>query len=306
MTLYNKILLGPSSFAEMNQAPLQKILAEGYEVIENPVKRKLTKPELFELLTEGVVGLIAGLEPLDSEVIEKSHLKVISRCGSGVSNVDLHAAEKKGVKVFSTPNGPTIAVAELALASLLALLRKLPQMNQDLHEKTWNKQMGTQLRGKKAAVIGFGRIGQAVANMLLSFGVEVITVDPFKQCTANSEIKFMDLKSALPLVDIVTLHCAGEKVLIGEEELKLMKPASYLLNAARGSLVDEQALIRALENGRIVGAWFDTFWEEPYYGLLCKYPQVILTPHVGSYTLEGRLTMEMDAVDNLLKGLSAC
>ena len=171
-----KVLLGPSTFAAIDRAPLDKLVQQGYEVIENPFKRKLTKSEVLELLSDDVIGLIAGLEPLDREVMEKTNLKVISRCGSGMSNVDMEAAEELNIKVFSTPFGPTAAVVELTLGILLSMLRMVPQMDRDLHNGKWNKRIGQQLSGKTIAIIGFGRIGQGLAQALQPFNVRVLTI----------------------------------------------------------------------------------------------------------------------------------
>jgi D-3-phosphoglycerate dehydrogenase len=142
----NKILIGPSSFAAVDHAPMSRLTESGCSVIVNPYKRKLTKDELITLLSEGVTGLIAGLEPLDGDVLGRSSLKVISRCGSGMSNVDTVAAGKLGIKVFSTPFGPTNAVAELTIACLLALLREIPQITNSMHMRKWDKKTGSELR----------------------------------------------------------------------------------------------------------------------------------------------------------------
>lgn len=299
--MQNRVLIGPSTFAALDPAPKQRLLNEGLAVIDNPFRRKLTKDELLELLP-GVIGLIAGLEVLDREVLEKSDLKVVSRCGSGMSNVDLAAAEALGIKVFCTPFGPTTAVAELTLGALLCLLRNIPQMNEDLHHLQWNKRIGHQLAGKTAVVIGFGRIGQRVTQLLMAFGARVLAVDP--GCPGGrDEVEIIDLDKALARADIITLHCSGDAQLLGVREFGLMKPGAFLLNAARGTLIDEAALISALEGGVVAGAWLDTFGEEPYQGPLTGYRQVLLSPHVGSYTAEGRLGMEMEAADNLISGL---
>lgn len=296
-----KVLLGPSSFGEFDDEVLNYLKESGYEVILNPYKRKLTKQELFELLNDDIFGLIAGLEPLDREVLMKTKLKVISRCGSGLSNVDQKAAKELGIKVFSTPCGPTVAVAELTIGSMLSLLRFIPQMNQDLHEGGWNKRAGFQLKGKNVVIIGFGHIGQKVALLLKPFEVNIIVVDPYLKKRGCKGFEFLSLNSALRKADIVTIHCSGEEEILGEKQFRLMKKESLILNAARGGVINEAALIKALDNGEISGAWLDTFCKEPYDGCLKEYPQVILTPHVGSYTVEGRKKMEMDAAINLVK-----
>ena len=302
MTARDKVLLGTSTFAELDQAPLERLVESGCEIIRNPFKRKLTKGELLELLSEDVTGLIAGLETLDREVLEKSKLKVISRCGSGLSNVDLQAAEMLRVKVFSTPSGPTNAVAELTMACLLSLLRQVPQVDRSMHERTWDKRIGIELRDRAVAVIGFGRIGQRVGQLLTAFDAKVIVVDPAYDDNQSSFIG-MKIQEALPVADVVTLHASGMNSILGSPEFAIMKQGVFLLNAARGELIDEEALINSLETGKVAGAWLDTYREEPYSGLLCDYPQVILTSHIGSYTRECRRNMEMEAAENLLMGL---
>lgn len=298
----NIILIGPSSFAAVDSTPKSRLTESGCSVIDNPYKRKLTKNELITLLSEGVTGLIAGLEPLDGEVLGRSCLKVISRCGSGMSNVDTVAAEKLGIKVFSTPFGPTNAVAELTIACLLSLLREIPQITNSMHMRKWDKRTGFELRGKMVAIIGYGRIGRKVGELLSAFGAEVVAIDPeYDGRCAN--VKKMELREALPKADIITIHCSGNELLLGEEEFKAIKQGVFVLNAARGELVDESALAVALDSGKVAGAWLDTYSEEPYRGPLCDYSKVILTPHIGSYTAECRIAMETEAVENLLKGL---
>ena len=296
-----KVLLGPSTFAALDHAPLERLVETGCMVIENPYKRKLTKSELLVLLSDNVTGLIAGLEPIDREVLKKTNLKVISRCGSGMSNVDIEAAKELGIKVFSTPYGPTSAVAELTLGALLSLLRMIPLMDRDFHEGKWNKKIGTQLEGKTIVIIGFGRIGRRLAELLAPFKTRILVVDPFLQ-DSKEQFPLLTLKEALPQADIITLHSSGTDQIIGPREFALMKQGVFLLNAARGELINEGSILNALDSGQVAGAWLDTFEREPYEGLLSHYEQVILTPHIGSYTYEGRLQMEMDAAENLIQG----
>jgi D-3-phosphoglycerate dehydrogenase len=294
-----KILIGPSSFAEFDKTPLNRLIEAGYEVVENPYKRKLTEPELVELL-QGVVGIIAGLEPLNRAVLSSSTLKVISRCGSGMSNVDIQAAKSLGIIVRNTPLGPTNAVAELTIGCLLSLLRNVPQMNQLLHEKKWSKRIGRQLSDACIAVIGLGNIGKQVVRLLTPFGVKIIAVEPLFSGTVNG-IPVVEMDEALGQADIITLHASGDHCLLGDREFDMMKTGVYVLNAARGSLIDENALKRALDSKKVIGAWIDTYQKEPYDGIFCDYDQVILTPHIGSYTAECRSSMELESVDNLIE-----
>lgn len=300
-----KIIIGPSSFAEIDKAPLTRLIAAGYDVVDNPYKRKLTKKELFELLDRSVVGLIAGLETLDREVLEKGGIQVVSRVGAGLSNVDLEAARDLGIQVFNTPDAPTTAVAELTIGAMLSLLRMIPQMDQALHEGQWQKKIGFQLQGKTVAVVGFGRIGRRVTGLLSPFGVKILVVDPYAYESTCSDYRRMTIQEALTEADIVTIHSSGHDCIIAEKEFALMKKGAYLLNVARGGLISEKFLVKAIEDGTLAGAWLDTFEDEPYKGQLCSYKNVILTPHVGSYTAECRSRMEGEAVENLLKALES-
>jgi len=295
-----KILIGPSSFADMNRAPLQKLEELGCQIFNNPYKRKIKKEELLELLDKNITGLIAGLETLDKYVLKKSKLKVISRCGAGMSNVDLEAARKLGISVYNTPFGPTRAVAELTVGCLLSLIRQVPQMDRALHDRQWDKRVGRQLKGMTILVIGYGRIGQAVAQLIGAFETKIIICDP--NLKKENAYPVMTLHEALPFADVITLHAGGEDRILGTDEFSLMKPGVFILNGARGELIDEDALITAIGSGQVAGAWLDTFHQEPYEGLITRCENVIMTPHVGSYTYEGRLQMELDAVDNLIRG----
>jgi D-3-phosphoglycerate dehydrogenase len=296
-----RILIGPSSFGVVDGAPLQRLRAAGFDVLENPFGRKLTKQELIELLP-GTIGLVAGLEPLDRAVLEHSELRVISRCGAGMSNVDLETAHRLGIAVRSTPDAPTAAVAELTVAAMLALLRQVVQMNADLHDGRWTRLPGAQIEGRTVVVVGFGRIGQRVAKLLLAFGAQVIAVDPNVE-RIDTPITLANLTDALPLADIVTLPASGEETILGKTELHRLKSGAVVLNCGRGGLLDEAALCESLDSGHIAGAWIDAFCDEPYSGPLTQYPQVLLTPHIGSFTVECRRRMEMEAVKNLLEAL---
>jgi D-3-phosphoglycerate dehydrogenase len=296
-----KILVAPSSFAELDSEPREKLIQYGFEVINNPFRRKLTSSELKDLL-RGAVGLIAGQETIDREVLRESSLRVISRCGVEMSNIDLKAAKELGIIVRNTPDAPTIAVAELTIGAMIGLLRMIPAMNHELHNKKWSKKVGVQLSGKTVVIIGFGRIGRYVARLLRPFDVKLIAVDPALQGIVE-QTPVVSLKEALPRADIITLHPSGTSQVLGEHEFSLMKRGVFILNAARGGTIDEDSLLEAITGGKVAGAWIDAFAQEPYSGPLTECPQLILTPHVGSYTRECRKRMEMEAVDNLVSAL---
>ena len=298
-----KIVITTSSFATYDSSPLDELKKNRIDYTINPYGRKLTKDEVIDLVKDAD-GLVAGTEQLNEDVLQQlTKLKVISRCGAGMDNVDLEKAKELNITVYSTPYGPTLAVAELTLGLMLDLLRKITAMDSELRTGVWKKQMGSLLSGKKVGILGFGRIGQKVAELLSPLGVEISYYDIRK---VEGAITIMSKNELLSWADIITLHCSANadgKPVIGESELRLMKDNSWLINASRGGLVDEKALYSALKEGKLSGAALDVFNNEPYEGPLCSLDNVILTPHIGSYAKEGRIQMEKDAVQNLIDGL---
>jgi D-3-phosphoglycerate dehydrogenase len=297
------VLIGPSTYGAFDPAPLARIEGAGYEIRRNPVGRKMSKDELNRAL-EGVVGIVAGLEPLSGEVLGKSQLKVISRCGVGVDNVDMAAAENLGIRVYSTPNAPTVAVAELTVGAMITLLRRVAQMDHQLHQGVWEKLSGPQLTGKTVAIVGLGRIGLKVASYLRAFGVRLFAVDPARQDEVDG-IPVVTLEHALTESHIISIHASGSAEILGAREFALIRQGAYVINTGRGGLINEVALCDALDQGKVAGAWLDTFAEEPYKGPLQTYKQVVLTPHIGYSSDEARRQMEMEAAENLLAGLAA-
>lgn len=296
------ILIGPTTFGTVDPSPLQRLEYAGYTLRRNPVGRKMNQEELLPALAD-VVGVVAGLEMYSAEVLERSRLRVISRCGVGLENIDLPAAQERGIKVYSTPNAPTTAVAELTVGALITLLRQVPRMDRMLHEGKWEKRSGPQLEGKTVALIGLGRIGRKVAEYLRPFGVRLLGVDPMLQGTVEG-IRMVSLTQALAESDIVSIHSSGSAEILGAAEFAAMKPGAYVANTGRGGLINERALCAALESGQVAGAWLDVFSEEPYQGPLTSYPQVLMTPHIGYSSEEARRRMEMEAANNLLAGLA--
>ena len=299
----SRVLITTSQFGVVDETPIRLMEEAGYSVTLNPFGHRLTREEAMDLLAdEAVVGLVAGLEPLDREVLTGCHLKVISRVGSGIANVDLVAAEELGIAVRSTPDGPTAAVAELVLGGLLALLREIPALNTDLHAGRWKKRTGGQVAGRTVLIVGFGRIGARVAELVAAFGGEVLVHDPYVD---SSQVPFQTVtrEEGYARADVISFHNSGEDCLLGDADLEQLRPGVLLLNASRGTVVSESAILQGLDSGIVGGAWLDVFADEPYEGQLIGRPEVILTPHIGSYTRECRLSMERDAVDNLLEVL---
>jgi D-3-phosphoglycerate dehydrogenase len=303
-----KVLISPSSFGLCGTEPLNILTKAGFEPIINPYGRKLTAEEVVELASE-CIGIVAGLEPLDRNVLDQlPSLRCISRVGAGMDNVDLLAAAERGVEVHNTPDGPTHAVAELTVGLALALLRRIPQADRNLRNGIWQKEMGSLVHEKTVGIVGLGKIGRKVAELFLALGCVVVATDPDPdhEWLKTHSVPMIPLDDLLRQSDIITLHLAhkpGAGPIIGEGEINRMKTTAYLLNLARGEVLDEEALYKALLERRIKGAALDVFRAEPYHGPLTDLDNVVLTPHLGSYAREGRLLMEIAAVQNLLNTL---
>jgi len=303
-----KILISTSSFGKYDDAPVKKLTNSGYEIVLNPYKRTLKNEETGKLLN-GITGLIAGTEQLTCDMLKQADkLKVISRCGTGMDNVDLKAAEQLGIKVFNTPDAPAQAVAELTLGLILALYRNIPGNDREVRSGKWEKGMGKLLQGKVLGILGLGRIGRKLVELTAPFGLLVVACDvnPDISFVEKHKIKLSSMEELLSTSDIVSIHVSygtGTKNLIDKKKLALMKHSSILINTSRGGVINEGALAEALAGGGLAGAALDVFENEPYAGPLKGMDKVILTPHIGSYAVESRVKMEMDAVDNLIKGL---
>jgi D-3-phosphoglycerate dehydrogenase len=299
-----KIAITTSSFGKESSEPVDDLRLAGFDLVFNPHGRKLTKPETVELLRDAD-GLIAGTEALDREVLSQlPRLKVISRVGTAVDNVDREYAKERGIPVFNTPDGPTNGVAELALGGLLALLRRIPQSDASVRRGEFVKPMGRLLRGKTVVIIGLGRIGKALVRLMQPFAVHILAVDPVHDDLFASQhaVRYVPLEEALPQADVISLHLSGsaKTALLGAKEFERMKPGALLVNAARGGWVDETALLEALRSGKLGGAYLDVFAAEPYKGPLAELDNIVLTAHIGSYALECRIGMEVEAAQKLI------
>ena len=284
-----------------------KDFPEDFHILKNPYCRKLTEKEADKLIQQHKpIGMIAGIEPLTRKIMKKApFLKVISRCGVGLDSVDLKAAAELGIKVVNTPDAPTSAVAELTIGLMLAILRGICLMDGKIRSGEWPRPIGSLLAGKTVGIIGCGRIGAYVARLVHSFGCNVMGYDPYIKNSRFCVLR--DLDVLLRESDIVTLHipCTSENHhIISRERIFAMRKGAVLINAARGGLIDEEALYDALLKEHISGAALDCFEKEPYSGPLAKLENVVLTSHVGSNAREARIVMEQQALDNLIKALA--
>lgn len=302
----NAFVISTSSFDIDNNPHIQHLLQKGMQVITNPHRRKLTEDEIIELLQEGATGLIAGIEPLTERVFQSANnLKVISRCGAGLDSVDLVAAKNHGITVFNTPEAPAQAVAELTMGLILTLLRQIRQIDQSVRKGEWPRTQGRLLAAQTVGIIGMGHIGRRVARLCQAFEATVIAHDPYAG-EVPTGVALMSLEQLLATADIITLHLPyGSEThhLLNAKVFAAMKPEAIVINAARGGLVDEDALLAALQAGKVSAAALDVFEQEPYHGPLIESGNVILTSHIGSLARESRQLMEIEATENLLQGL---
>lgn len=284
------------------------------EVVRYEGRGMPPKEELLRALAE-VEGLLGSAQlPVDATVLAAApKLRVVSNFGVGFDNVDLAAATERGILVCNTPGVLSDAVADLTMALILSLARRLPESERFVREGRWGKgpglELGIDVRGKTLGIIGLGRIGCAVATRARVFGMRVCFHDQFRDPPEDAAFcVHRDLDDLLHESDFVSLHVnltPETRGLIGARELALMRRGAYLINTARGPIVDQAALVEALSDGRIAGAALDVLEREPPAAdePILRLPKVIVLPHVGSATRETRRAMLDLAVDNLLAAL---
>ena len=295
-------------FCEGTDEPNQVLRKAGFEVRQNDRGHRLTWQELLELLPEAD-AVIAGVEPYEAGLLKSlPRLRCISRCGIGTDSIDLEAAQNLDVAVLTTPDEVTEPVAQMTVAMILALARNFPLHWDDSRRGQWKKRTGVLLSEWRIGLIGFGRIGQAVERILRPFGPKILVSDPnLNRDSLAPGIEICSTESLLAQSNLVSLHAGRPQEagpLIGRRELALMKPGAYLVNTARGALLDEAALGESLKSGHLAGAALDVFEVEPYNGPLAGLPQVLCTPHVSTLTRASRAAMELKSALNLVEFFS--
>lgn len=286
--------------------PAMDLLRQHFSVVYvNTTGTRLGERDLIDALGDAD-AVIAGTEGFSESVIELAPtLKAISRVGVGTDNINMKAAERNNIRIFNTPDAPVQAVAEHTLALILALLKHIPEYNENARRGDHSVRPASLLSGKTAAIIGMGRIGFRVAEILDAIGCGIIFYDPFMQRKVPQEWKRADtIEGLLANADIVTLHAApgtDQSPLLDGGTLKKCDRSPIIVNTARGSFIDEDALVSALREGWVGGAGLDVARNEPLEGPLLEFAQVIVTPHVASNARETREQMEMEAVMNLVE-----
>jgi phosphoglycerate dehydrogenase-like enzyme len=288
------------SFRQVSGEHQDLLAAAGLPVRFAGPDRPLDEGELAELV-RGCWGLIVGVDQVTAAVLDAGPLRVVVRFGSGTDNLDLEAARERGVRVATTPGANARSVAELTFGLLLALARHLVRHDREVRAGVWSRRMGTELAGRRLGVVGYGAVGSRVAGIARAFGMEVVASDPLVR---EAEVALVDLDTLLASCDVVTLHAPlddATRGMIGVAELGRMRRHALLINTSRGGLVDEHALADALSAGRIGGAAFDAFEQEPPHGSrLLELDNFVASPHAGGATVEAVTRAGVAAVRALL------
>jgi phosphoglycerate dehydrogenase-like enzyme len=308
MSVNGAILVTPRSVTKKGHPSLQRLEAAGYTVVFCTPGQQPDEAELLRLLPD-CVGYLAGVEKVTARVLAAApRLKVISRNGTGVDNVDLDAAGRQGIAVCRAEGANARGVAELTLALTLALVRSVPFSDAGIKAGGWQRRPGIELAGRTLGLLGCGRIGRLVSGFALALGMQVRAYDLYPDpAYAAPGFNFAGFDETIAAADILSLHCPmprDGRPLLTAEVIARLKPGVYVVNTARAGLLDEAAVRAALEAGRIAGLATDVFPEEPPRDrALAGHDRVIATPHIGGLTDES-VTRSMDvAVDNLLTEL---
>src|SRR5215470_10912891 len=300
----HKVLLTTPRFFAF-EAMIREHLAEhGCEVLEHRAHDMQMKEETLLTLVPEAAGMITALEPVTARVLAAApRLRVICATGVGYDHIDVEAAATRGVVVCTSAGSNHQSVAELTLGLMVAVARQIAHGDRVLRRGGWEPLVGPELWGKTLGIVGLGRIGRAVALLARAFGMRVIATDIVLDHTFGSahHVEYVPLPKLLRLADFVSLHCPLTPVTRG-----LMKPTAYLINTARGPVVDEPALVQAIVSRQIAGAAFDVFPDEPHIDAkLREAPNIVLTPHIGgsaNEALERMMELALLNVTQVLEG----
>jgi D-3-phosphoglycerate dehydrogenase len=306
----NKIVVTPRGITSAGgHASLDRLRASGFEVEFSTPGILPTEEELCQRLPNAI-GYLAGVEPITRKVMEHApHLKVIARNGVGVDNIDLPAAQALGIRVCPAPGSNARGVAELALTLLMNAARAVSYQHQRLAAGQWVRKQGMEIYGKTLGVIGCGRIGKELSLMALALGMKVVAYEVGEPAffTYHPDFAYVPLAQLLQEADFISLHCpppADGRALVDTAFIAQLKSTAILINTARGSLIDEPAVLKALNNQKLGHYATDVFVQEPPSELsLYQHSSVTCTPHIGGYTSESTDRAMYEAVHQLLKHL---
>jgi len=299
----DKILVTPRSLTRQGHRAFDLLRQAGFEVVFCTPGKQPSEEELLTLLPD-CVGYLAGVEKISAKVLEAAkNLRVISRNGTGIDNIDLEAAKRLNIRICRTEGANARGVAELTIALIFALVRAISFSDAHLKGQEWQRRKGVELENRTLGLIGCGEIGKLVALMTTDIGMKVVAFDCHPESSFSpNNFSWVALEDLYRQSDIISLHLpALEKPLIDKETIAKMKEGVYLINTARASLLDEDAVLQALESGHIAGVAVDAFIQEPPLDYrLVRHDRVIATPHIGGFTNESVDRAVAMAVDNLL------
>lgn len=292
----------------VDQSAIDLLTAAEDITVEAP--GKMARADLLNTIATTNAIIIRSGVKADAELLNAAtELKFIARAGVGVDNVDLAVATERGIVVMNTPDGNTVATAEHTFAILLGLMRHVHTGHQSLAEGRWDRKNfeGNELRGKTLGIVGFGRIGKAVAKRALAFEMNVVTYDPYVMVEMAHEagVEKVDLAGLFEYSDILTLHTVITEAtlnMIDAEAIARMKDGVRIVNAARGALIDEAALADALDSGKVAGAALDVYSvEPPENNRLIGHPRVLHTPHLAASTEEAQTAVAVEAAEIIIR-----
>jgi D-3-phosphoglycerate dehydrogenase len=299
-----KVYIGSRTLTLKGHPALNRLQDAGFELIFGPPGKRPSEEDHLKILPE-CIAYLAGTEKISEKVLRSSkNLKVISRNGVGINNIDLKVARELGIEVTITPGSNAQGVAELAITLLLTAVRSVPTQNKDLKMGEWNRLKGIEIERKTLGVLGVGNIGKRVITMALGLGMKVLGYDlyPDSSFHPSNDFKFVDLQEILSSSDIISVHIPpGDKPIIDKEALSMMKDGVYIINTARAEVVDELEIVKALDNNKVQIYATDVYKKEPpEVDDLISHPKTICTPHIGAYTEESINRAVEAAVDNIL------
>ena len=304
-----RILITTVPFGAHNKLPLELLASTGVEYSINPLGRRLKEQELAQMATDAEV-IIAGTEPITATVMDAApNLKLISRVGIGLDNVDLLSARERGIDVSYTPEAPAPAVAELTIGLILSLLRHTNLANLQMHRGEWDRHMGRRISEVTIGIIGTGRIGSRVLRRIPVFGTPRTLVNdliPGNKLGPELKLEWVSKDDIYREADVISIHVPMTRQtfnMIGTEQLRQMKPDALLINTSRGGIINESDLYQVMSEGHLGGAAIDVFQDEPYVGPLGGIDRCLLTCHMGSMSIDCRFRMEIEATEEVVRYL---
>ncbi|MFJ9719237.1 hydroxyacid dehydrogenase [Streptomyces sp. NPDC101213] len=268
------------------------------------------RPALLAAMSDADALIVRSGTRVDAEVLDRApRLRLVARAGVGLDNVDTTTARARGIAVVNAPDSNTVSVAELTVGLIVASMRHITAAARSLRDGEWRRSdfAGVELAGRTLGIVGYGRIGRQVARRLAAFDMRILVHDPYAD-TVGDDVRATGLDELLAASDVVTLHLPKTPAttgLVGARELALMKPTALLVNTARGGIVDEAALARALRDGELAGAALDVFaTEPPGHSPLLALPNVLALPHLGAGTRDAQLRAAQDVVRKVLEELA--